>query len=35
MSDLYILGLSNASTYAIASGELTITLVDGGTLTYK
>ena len=35
MSDLYIIGLSNASTYAIASGSLTITLVDGGTLTYK
>ena len=35
LSDLYILGLSNAASYAIASDQLTITLVDGGTLVFK
>ncbi len=35
LSDLYILGLGNAASYAIASDQLTITLVDGGTLVFK
>lgn len=35
LSDLYILGLGNAASYAIASDQLTITLVDQGTLVYK
>jgi len=34
-SDLYILGLSNAASYAVASSQLTITLVEEGTLVYK
>ena len=34
-SDLYILGLSNAASYAIANSQLTITLQDGGTLVYR
>ena len=33
--DLYILGLTNAASYTITNSQLTITLVDGGTLTYK
>jgi hypothetical protein len=33
--DLYILGLTNAASYKIASSQLTITLTDGGTLTYQ
>lgn len=33
--DLYILGLTNAASYTVASNQLTITLVDGGTLTYQ
>jgi hypothetical protein len=33
-SDLYILGLGNAKSYVVASGRLTITLDDGGTLAY-
>jgi len=35
MSDQYVTGLSNAASYAIASGQLTITLKDGGTLVFK
>ena len=35
MGDLYVIGLSNAESYAIASGQLTINLLDGGTLTFK
>ena len=35
LSDLYIVALSNTASYAIASNQLTITLKDGGTLTYK
>jgi len=35
LSDLYIVGLSKAAGYAIASGGLTITLSDGGTLIYQ
>ena len=34
-SDLYILGLSNAASYAIANDQLTITLHDQGTLVYR
>lgn len=34
-SDLYILALSNSSSYAIKAGGLTITLDDGGTLGYE
>jgi heat shock protein HslJ len=34
-SDLYLLALSNAASYAIVNGELTITLLDQGTLVYK
>ena len=34
-SDLYIVALSNTASYAIANGQLTITLKDQGTLTYK
>jgi heat shock protein HslJ len=33
--DLYILGLSNAASYVVAGSQLTITLQDGGTLTYQ
>ena len=35
LSDLYVLGLSNAASYAIANNQLTITLADEGTLVYK
>jgi para-nitrobenzyl esterase len=35
LSDLYVLGLSNAASYTIANGGLTITLQDQGTLVYK
>jgi heat shock protein HslJ len=35
LADLYVIGLGNAASYAIASGQLTITLTDGGTLVYK
>ena len=34
-SDLYILALSQTASYAIASGGLTVTLADGGTLGYE
>jgi heat shock protein HslJ len=34
-SDLYVLGLTNTATYAIADGTLTVTLKDGGTLVYR
>jgi heat shock protein HslJ len=34
-SDLYILGLTSAASYAIASNQLTITLTDQGTLVYR
>jgi heat shock protein HslJ len=34
-SDLYIVALSNTASYAIANSQLTITLKDQGTLTYK
>ncbi len=35
LADLYVLGLSNASSYAIEGGQLTITLAEGGTLVFK
>jgi heat shock protein HslJ len=35
LADLYVLGLSNAASYAIAGSQLTITLADQGTLTFK
>jgi heat shock protein HslJ len=35
LGDLYILGLTNAASYRVASGTLTITLVDSGTLVYE
>jgi hypothetical protein len=34
-ADLYVLGLSNAASYAIANDQLTITLTDQGTLVFK
>jgi heat shock protein HslJ len=35
MGDLYVLGLTNTSSYAIADGQLTLTLADGGALQFK
>jgi heat shock protein HslJ len=35
LSQQYVAALGQAASYAIASGELTITLTDGGTLVYK
>ncbi len=35
LSDLYVLGLSNAASYAVANAQLTITTADQGTLVYK
>jgi para-nitrobenzyl esterase len=35
LSDLYVLGLSNAASYRVASGALTITLSDGGTMVFE
>ena len=35
LSDLYIIGLNNVVSYAIASKQLTLTTDDGGTLVYK
>ena len=34
LGDLYVLGLSNAASYAVADTGLTITLKDGGTLQF-
>ena len=34
-ADLYVIGLTNASTYAVVNNQLTITLEDEGTLTFK
>lgn len=31
----YVAGLQNAASYAIADGQLTITLADSGTLVFK
>ena len=33
--DLYVLALSNSASYVLASGGLTVTLTDGGTLGYE
>ena len=35
LSDLYVAGLMQAKSYAIASSQLTITLADEGTMTFK
>ena len=35
LSSQYVAALGQAASYAIASGQLTITLTDGGTLVYK
>jgi heat shock protein HslJ len=35
LSSQYVAALGQAASYAIASGQLTITLSDGGTLVYK
>ena len=35
LSDLYLIALGKTASYAIAGGQLTITLTDGGTLVYK
>ena len=35
LSDQYIQSLTNASSYAIVDGQLTITLKDGWTLVFK
>ena len=35
LSTQYVAALGQAASYAIASGQLTITLTDGGTLVYK
>jgi heat shock protein HslJ len=35
LSDQYIQGLTDASSYAIPDGQLTITLKDGWTLVFK
>jgi hypothetical protein len=34
-ADLYVLALTKADSYAIANGQLAITLSDGGTLGFK
>ena len=33
--DLYLVGLGNVASYAVANSQLTLTLADGGTLSYK
>lgn len=35
MGGLYVAELAKAKSYAIASGQLTITLTDDGTMTFK
>jgi len=35
LSTQYVAALGQAASYAVASGQLTITLTDGGTLVYK
>jgi heat shock protein HslJ len=35
LSSQYLTALGNAASYAVANGQLTITLKDGGTLAYK
>ncbi len=34
LGDLFVFGLSNAASYAVADTGLTITLQDGGTLQF-
>ena len=34
-ADLYTYGLANVSSYAIADGKLTLTLLDDGQLTFE
>jgi heat shock protein HslJ len=33
--DLYVLAISNSASYVVANAALTVTLVDGGTLSYE
>lgn len=35
LADLFVLGLGNAASYAVANNQLTITLQDQGTLAFK
>jgi len=35
LSDIYVAGLGKAASYAISNAELTITLADAGTMTFK
>jgi hypothetical protein len=35
LSSQYVEALGKAASYAVASGQLTITLTDEGTLVYK
>jgi heat shock protein HslJ len=35
LADLFVIGLGNAASYAVASNQLTITLQDQGTLAFK
>jgi heat shock protein HslJ len=35
LSDLFVLGLTNAASYQVVSGALTMTLSDGGTLVFE
>jgi heat shock protein HslJ len=35
LGDLYVLALSNSTSYVVATNTLTITLKDGGTLGYE
>jgi hypothetical protein len=35
LSDIYIIALGQATSYAIASSQLTITLERGGSLVYR
>ena len=35
LGDLFVVGLGNAASYAVADGVLTITLHDQGTLAFK
>ncbi len=35
LGDLYVLGLTNAASYRVASGALTVTLVDTGSMVFE
>ena len=35
LADVYVTGLGNAASYALADGELTITTTDEATMTFK